>query len=162
PIWNSCSSCVPTMPSASAVALSSSLPPDIAERVDPVGAASGSNLQQSALACRLECDPQRKVELALDAAAGFVACELLAGPIDIVIDVPVPGRPARPRLVAPRELPRRGLGSDEGRAAFLHAIAHIEFNAINLAWDAVYRFRGMPDRFYADFVGIAADEARHF
>ncbi|KAB8188889.1 DUF455 family protein, partial [Lysobacter maris] len=73
-----------------------------------------------------------------------------------------PGRPARPRLVHPRELPRRGLGSDEGRAAFIHAIAHIEFNAIDLAWDAVYRFRGLPDAFYADWVSVAADEARHF
>ena len=44
----------------------------------------------------------------------------------------------------------------------MHAIAHIEFNAINLAWDAVYRFRGMPAQFYADWVGVAADEARHF
>jgi uncharacterized ferritin-like protein (DUF455 family) len=65
-------------------------------------------------------------------------------------------------LVHPRELPRRGLGSAEGRAAFLHAIAHIELNAIDLAWDAVYRFRGLPDAFYADWVAVAADEARHF
>ncbi|MDO5504976.1 MAG: ferritin-like domain-containing protein [Pseudoxanthomonas suwonensis] len=74
----------------------------------------------------------------------------------------MPGRPPRPRLVHPRELPRRGFGSAAGRAAFLHAVAHIEFNAIDLGWDAVYRFRGMPDAFYADWVGVAADEARHF
>ncbi|QOW20740.1 ferritin-like domain-containing protein [Lysobacter ciconiae] len=74
----------------------------------------------------------------------------------------MPGRPSRPRLVHPRDLPRRGFGSDEGRAAFIHAIAHIEFNAIDLAWDAVYRFRRLPDRFYADWVQVAADEARHF
>jgi uncharacterized ferritin-like protein (DUF455 family) len=74
----------------------------------------------------------------------------------------MPGRPARPRLVHPRELPRRGFGSEDGRAAFIHAVAHIEFNAIDLAWDAVYRFRGMPARYYADWVGVAADEARHF
>ena len=74
----------------------------------------------------------------------------------------MPGRPARPRLVHPRDLPQRGLGSAEGRAAFIHAIAHIEFNAIDLAWDAVYRFRGMPRAFYADWVGVADDEARHF
>src|SRR5690606_3951049 len=64
--------------------------------------------------------------------------------------------------VHPRELPRRGFGTDAGRAAFIHAVAHIEFNAIDLAWDAVYRFRGMPPEYYADWVGIAADEARHF
>jgi len=74
----------------------------------------------------------------------------------------MPGRPPRPRLVHPRELPRRGLGSAEGRAAFVHAIAHIEFNAIDLAWDAVYRFRGMPHAYYADWVAVAGDEARHF
>jgi uncharacterized ferritin-like protein (DUF455 family) len=72
------------------------------------------------------------------------------------------GRPERPRLVAPRELPRRGLASEEGRAALVHAVAHIEFNAINLAWDAVARFRGMPAEYYRDWVGVAVDEARHF
>ncbi len=73
-----------------------------------------------------------------------------------------PGRPPRPRLVEPRALPQRGLGSSEGRAALMHAVAHIEFNAINLAWDAVYRFRGMPADYYRDWVAVAADEARHF
>ncbi|MEE7547127.1 ferritin-like domain-containing protein, partial [Xanthomonas sp. Kuri4-1] len=70
--------------------------------------------------------------------------------------------PERPRLVHPRALPRRGLGSAEGRAAFIHAIAHIELNAIDLAWDAVYRFRGLPAGFYADWVAVAHDESRHF
>ena len=74
----------------------------------------------------------------------------------------MPGRPARPKLVHPRELPRRGFGNSEGRAAFIHSIAHIEFNAIDLAWDAVYRFRGMPAEYYADWVQVAQDEARHF
>ncbi len=74
----------------------------------------------------------------------------------------MPGRPDLPRLVHPRDLPRRGFGSNEGRAAFIHAVAHIEFNAIDLAWDAVYRFRGMPAAYYADWVGVANDEARHF
>ncbi|MEO6366256.1 MAG: ferritin-like domain-containing protein [Luteimonas sp.] len=74
----------------------------------------------------------------------------------------MPGRPARPALVPARHLPQRGFGSDEGRAAFIHSIAHIEFNAIDLAWDAVYRFRGIPPGYYADWVSIANDEARHF
>lgn len=76
--------------------------------------------------------------------------------------LPAPGRPPRPRLVPPRDLPQRGLGTVEGRAAFLHAIAHIEFNAINLGLDAVYRFRDMPESFYTDWARVAADEARHF
>jgi uncharacterized ferritin-like protein (DUF455 family) len=73
-----------------------------------------------------------------------------------------PGRPPRPALVAPSKVPRRRLGSAAGRAALVHAIAHIEFNAINLALDAVYRFRDMPDAYYGDWLSVAADEARHF
>ncbi len=73
-----------------------------------------------------------------------------------------PGRPAVPELVQPRDVPRRGLGSVEGRAALLHAVAHIEFNAINLACDAVQRFTAMPEAFYRDWASVAVDEARHF
>jgi len=64
--------------------------------------------------------------------------------------------------VPPRALPQRGLGSVDGRLALIHAVAHIEFNAINLALDAVYRFRAMPAEYYADWITVAADEARHF
>jgi uncharacterized ferritin-like protein (DUF455 family) len=73
-----------------------------------------------------------------------------------------PGRPAKPELVVPGQVPRRRLGSPRGRAALVHAIAHIEFNAINLALDAAYRFRAMPDSYYSDWISVAADEARHF
>lgn len=77
-------------------------------------------------------------------------------------DVPVPGRPLRPQLVHSAKLAKRGLGKPAGRAALIHAIAHIEFNAINLGLDAAYRFRGMPAAFYADWLRVAADESRHF
>lgn len=73
-----------------------------------------------------------------------------------------PGRPDHPILVSPREVEQRKLGTVEGRAILLHAIAHIEFNAINLALDAAYRFRGMPVQFYADWLRVAAEEAYHF
>ena len=76
-------------------------------------------------------------------------------------EMPLPGYPDRLRLVDPREVPRRSLGTVEGRACFLHAIAHIEFNAINLALDAVYRFGGLPDDYYRDWLEVAQDEARH-
>ena len=72
------------------------------------------------------------------------------------------GRPTLPRLVHPREMPRRGLGSEKGRICMMHAIAHIEFNAINLALDAVQRFQDMPDAYYADWLRVADEEARHF
>ena len=74
----------------------------------------------------------------------------------------VPGRPDTPALVPPRAVPRRGLGSREGRGALVHAVAHIEFNAINLALDAQLRFAGMPPDYYRDWLSVAQDEARHF
>lgn len=73
-----------------------------------------------------------------------------------------PGRPPRPLLVTPRELPRRGFHTLDGRAALIHAVAHIEFNAMNLAWDAVYRFRGLPRGYYEDWVRVADEEAYHY
>jgi uncharacterized ferritin-like protein (DUF455 family) len=73
-----------------------------------------------------------------------------------------PGRPARPQLVHPSGVKPRKLSTRQGRASFLHALAHIEFNAINLAWDAVYRFREMPAEFYADWIRVADEEAHHF
>lgn len=76
--------------------------------------------------------------------------------------MPVPGRPDRPELVPPRDLVQRKLTTDDGRAALIHAVAHIEFNAINLGLDAVYRFRDMPDDFYRDWLQVAAEEAKHF
>lgn len=72
------------------------------------------------------------------------------------------GRPPRPQLVPPRVLPMRKLNGPRGHAAFLHALVHIEFNAINLALDAVYRFRDMPTLFYADWLQVAKEEAEHF
>lgn len=74
----------------------------------------------------------------------------------------VPGRPARPELVAPANVPRRAMSTVEGRAALLHALAHIEFNAINLALDIVWRFPGMPEAFYRDWSRVAREEADHF
>jgi uncharacterized ferritin-like protein (DUF455 family) len=122
-----------------------------------------TSLFDAARACLDAATPDAKLEATFAAADAFAR-----GALDLPADVPpprpiaMPGRPARPRLVHPRELPRRGFGSEEGRAAFIHAVAHIEFNAIDLAWDAAYRFRGMPGDYYADWVGVAADEARHF
>lgn len=72
------------------------------------------------------------------------------------------GRPLRPELIAHTALPRRRPGAPEGHAALLHAIAHIEFNAINLALDGVYRFRGLPAEFYGGWLQVAAEEAYHF
>ncbi len=121
------------------------------------------NLFSAAGACLDAATCEDKVALTFAAAEAFSGGELSAeAGAAGAAPIRMPGRPSRPALVHPRELPKRGLGSVEGRAAFVHAIAHIEFNAIDLAWDAVYRFRGMPADYYADWVAVANDEARHF
>jgi uncharacterized ferritin-like protein (DUF455 family) len=73
-----------------------------------------------------------------------------------------PGRPMKLVLVAPVDVPKRRLNTKEGLAALIHAITHIEFNAVNLAWDAVYRFRDLPQAFYSDWITVAVEEAYHF
>ncbi len=73
-----------------------------------------------------------------------------------------PGYPVGLRLLPPQQVPQRHLSTREGRVALLHAVAHIEFNAIHLALDAIYRFPDMPPQFYGDWFDVAADEARHF
>lgn len=115
-----------------------------------------------ARACLDAATADAKVDMTRQAAAAFAGGDLSIADGTLPEPIQMPGRPQRPLLVPPRELPRRGFGTPAGRAAFIHAVAHIEFNAIDLAWDAVYRFRGMPDAYYADWVGVAADEARHF
>jgi uncharacterized ferritin-like protein (DUF455 family) len=74
----------------------------------------------------------------------------------------IPGRPERPELVSPRLVGRRSMTTVEGRAMLIHALAHIEFNAVNLALDAVWRFPGMPDAYYVDWLRVASEEALHF
>ena len=76
-----------------------------------------------------------------------------------------PARPARPKLMAPRHMPRRRAAATlQSRIALLHAVAHIELNAIDLAWDIIARFTAedLPRAFYDDWVGVAAEEASHF
>ncbi|MGN6666962.1 MAG: ferritin-like domain-containing protein [Trinickia sp.] len=122
-----------------------------------------SSLRRAALAVLREREPAVKVAALVTLnnryRAGEAPCR--AGEI---IDEPagLPGRPARPELVEPRRLRHRGMQTEEGRAVLLHAIAHIEFNAINLALDAVWRFAGMPEAFYADWLRVAVEEAHHF
>lgn len=72
------------------------------------------------------------------------------------------GRPEQINVVRAAQVAKRGVASPEAKAALLHAIAHIEFSAVNLAWDAVYRFRGMPEAYYDDWVRVADEEATHF
>lgn len=121
---------------------------------------------QLAQACLRSSNPDEKLELTHAAASSWLP-RLARGeiiPPEATGPTPIeaPGRPPRPRLVLPRDVPQRKISTTEGRAALLHAVVHIEFNAINLAWDAVYRFRALPCAYYADWIRIADDEARHF
>jgi uncharacterized ferritin-like protein (DUF455 family) len=108
------------------------------------------------------CEPH-----AANKAAGVLA---LGKKQDITVDATaeltpmqvIPGRPAKPELVSPLNVPKRNMRTVEGRAGLIHALAHIEFNAINLALDAIWRFGDMPLNYYTDWLKVAAEEAYHF
>ncbi len=117
-------------------------------------------LRALALAALLEPDPTAKATQARELFARAAGLP--------IADTPpahgglLPGRPVKPELVHPARVPRRSPFKPEGLAALLHAIAHIEFNAINLALDAAWRFAGMPREFHLDWLRVAAEEAYHF
>lgn len=115
------------------------------------------------LALEALCEPDLEQKLKLVAALSEQAPHL-AIDTDRQIDPPgsLPGRPARPELIEPSRVPHRSVQTEEGRAALIHAICHIEFNAINLALDAVWRFPLMPEAFYRDWMRVATEEAYHF
>lgn len=120
------------------------------------------NLFEQAYRCLVESDLDEKVtQLALlqqwwtEGAFDFE-------PTLEIYKVPDAGRPEKPELVPPKDLPKRRLGSKEGHAALMHSILHIEFNAVNLALDAIYRFQDMPREYYRDWLGVAGEESYHF
>jgi uncharacterized ferritin-like protein (DUF455 family) len=118
-------------------------------------------LRQQALNALLQPDPQQKVlqaqSLWAQAATFSIADQLqLEAPADL------PGCPARPELRSHLDLPKRSPFTAPGLAALLHSVTHIEFNAINLALDALWRFDGMPRAYYLDWLQVAAEEAQHF
>jgi uncharacterized ferritin-like protein (DUF455 family) len=121
-----------------------------------------NSLYQAARACLLEHELERKLLRSDETAAAWEAGELRLDGWRDATDIVEAGRPPRPELVHPHRLPRRRLGSEKGRLALIHAIAHIEFNAINLAWDAVQRFPGLPADFYRDWIQVAREEVYHF
>ncbi len=110
----------------------------------------------------LENNPQTKTklvdQLCIDLASPHVDFSMHES-IDVI---EIPGRPSQPELVHPSKVARRKLATEQGRIALVHAICHIEFNAINLALDAVYRYQDMPRDYYVDWMKVAAEEAKHF
>ncbi|WP_308025148.1 ferritin-like domain-containing protein [Neisseria oralis] len=110
----------------------------------------------------LEHHPDRKGEMVDRLSAAVEDNGLTAGGAAPPLDFRHAGRPPKPVLVAPSQLTPRKMNTTEGYAAMLHAIAHIEFNAINLALDAAYRFRTLPFQFVRDWVRVAKEEVYHF
>ncbi|MGA7950523.1 MAG: ferritin-like domain-containing protein [Thiobacillaceae bacterium] len=121
-----------------------------------------TGLFEQALSALLTADPELKARLAHDLHAAWQRRELTEDAVWPVETITQPGRPSQPELVPPLHVPRRKMTTPAGRAALIHALAHIEFNAINLALDAAYRFRGLPAEFYGDWLKVAAEEALHF
>jgi uncharacterized ferritin-like protein (DUF455 family) len=116
------------------------------------------SLRKNALQVLLQQDPDHKARLAraLDVNEPPGAADPIAEPPGI------PGRPAKPELLPYTQLKPRSMRTLEGRAALIHALAHIELNAIDLAADLAWRFAGMPDRFYRQWAQVAREEALHF
>lgn len=116
------------------------------------------SLRRDALRVLVETDPNEKSRLAraLDPGSPPGAGEVIVQPAGI------PGRPAKPELVAHTQLKPRSMKTAQGRAALVHALAHIELNAVDLAADVVWRFAGMPELFYRQWTIVAREEALHF
>jgi uncharacterized ferritin-like protein (DUF455 family) len=119
-------------------------------------------LSETAVAILATADPERKCHLTYQALSAWRAGEL--GEIGSCTPPDRPARPERPELLPPNKMPKRSYGGVEGRVALLHALAHIELNAIDLAWDIIARFtdQDLPRGFYDDWIVVARDEANHF
>jgi uncharacterized ferritin-like protein (DUF455 family) len=119
-----------------------------------------------AVAVLTTADGRAKAALGRQHAATWFAARAAGAPLAIGLATPPlrPARPDRPELLDPRDVPRRRPGSPQGRAALLHAVAHIELNAVDLHWDIIARFadQPMPLGFYDDWVKAADEEAKHF
>ena len=118
-------------------------------------------LRAQALQALLEPDPEQKVALA-QAIYARLATISIAPEAVICAPANLPGCPVRPELCSHLQIPKRSPFTPDGLAALLHAVTHIEFNAINLALDAVWRFPRMPTAYYLDWFKVAHEEAHHF
>jgi len=130
-------------------------------------APAGLSLAQMAVAVLNTADGAAKTALSRAHAAAWFASRAGDGaPIAIGRATPPshPKRPEHPELLSPRDVPRRRPGSQKGRIALLHAVAHIELNAVDLHWDIIARFTDvqMPMGFYDDWVRAADEESNHF
>ena len=127
---------------------------------------TAASLAEMAVAVLTTADGRAKTALSHAHAARWFAARASGMPLPVGRATPPlrPARPDRPPLLPPREVPRRRPGSPQGRIALLHALAHIELNAVDLHWDIVARFTDvpMPLGFYDDWVKAADEESKHF
>lgn len=119
-------------------------------------------LQHRLAECLRASEPAAKVALAHALQADWLVDKVDPALAAARVPIDQPGRPQKPELIPPQQVPRRRADTVPGRAALVHALAHIEFNAINLALDAAHRFAGMPTAYYADWLRVADEEALHF
>lgn len=125
--------------------------------------APATELRQQALYWLAEPDPQRKAAGASQMALDWQHGHLTLAPKPILTShASLPGRLDTPQLVPPRQIKPRSCATVNGRATLIHALAHIELNAINLALDAIWRFADLPDQYYLDWLKVAQEEALHF
>ncbi len=123
-----------------------------------------SELRQTALEILIITDPKTKVDRVKQLFDDYQR-QQVALDISTALNaegLTLPGRPQKPELVPPLTVPKRKMDSVEGRLSLLHSLAHIEFNAMNLALDAIWRFADMPAQYYADWLKVAKEEAYHF
>ncbi len=121
-------------------------------------------LRQTALELLAVTDPKTKVAGVQDLFDQYhqQRIDLHVSDIFNATDRTLPGRPIKPELIPPLNVPKRSMASPEGRVSLLHSLAHIEFNAMNLALDAIWRFANMPTQYYVDWLQVAKEEAHHF
>ncbi len=124
------------------------------------------SLAERAVEVLTTADPRAKTALSRTHAAAWIAARAVGTllPVGTAAPPPRPARPDRPELLSPRDMPRRRPGTEAGRLALLHSLAHIELNAVDLHWDIIARFthHPMPPGFYDDWVKAAAEESKHF
>lgn len=121
-------------------------------------------LRQTALELLAVTDPQIKVAGIQDLFDQYhhQGLDLHASNLLNSGDKVLPGRPLKPELIPPLNVPKRSMATAEGRVSLLHSLAHIEFNAMNLALDAIWRFADMPKQYYVDWLQVAKEESYHF
>lgn len=121
-------------------------------------------LRQAALDILVLTDAQTKVNRVFQLLEDY-RHQLISLNPSVVLnsqDLELPGRPEKPELIPPLQVPKRTMASVEGRISLLHSLAHIEFNAMNLALDAIWRFPDMPKEYYEDWLKVAKEESYHF